>query len=230
MVISSAALGAGCVAASMSARHARAPVLLDPVACIGCSPTPEPAPAASPGAAPITDVTDRWSSTTYVLYSAISSGGGKAPELDLKTERALDDVCRSDVRLAKIHATSFGIDAFLFFRTSASIEVQGFPNPVGAGVCGPRPWPYSGPRGLVLYDQPPPPPVPVPVPVPVPASPPVPAPAPVPASLQQPASAAAPAAAPPREAQPVAAPAAAPPPSPASSGRPAAGPTEVRSP
>lgn len=54
-------------------------------------------------------------------------------QLNRKVDAAVPDPCRGEVRLSKITATSFGS----LFRVSVGVHVEGTPEEIAGGTCGP---------------------------------------------------------------------------------------------
>src|SRR5262245_50414558 len=98
-----ALLSAGCMTAALSAPRARVPILIGPVACIGCAAAPPPA-VSDP--APIQDGATQYSMSGVNEMPATS--GGRYAKLDTKAEAAVPDPCRGEVRLSRVSATAFG--------------------------------------------------------------------------------------------------------------------------
>src|SRR5437879_6288699 len=97
---------AGCRAATYSASHAVAPVLVGPVACIGCEPTPPPRAASG-------DFAD------HALVEDWGGGGGGSsssghrtdfPLLVLKAGALVRDACLGQIQVSRTHVVSYGSD------------------------------------------------------------------------------------------------------------------------
>jgi hypothetical protein len=141
----------GCATTSMTARSARLPVLLGPVACIGC--TAATSPQAST-ASPISDSVHN--SGGYVLLPYLGNVGffgANAPSIDLTAESMAPDPCKAEVRVSGLNVESFGVVAFVYAKSEQTVDLTGHVQILPSGTCGPRPWPYSGPQGIV-YPEP----------------------------------------------------------------------------
>jgi hypothetical protein len=139
---------AGCRAASYSAPHAVFPVLVGPVRCIGCA------------ASGVPDF-DEQDTSDHVI---VENGGGSSPSvtanfyttgyplLVLKAGSTIPDPCRGDVQITRIHVASYG--AVLLGGAAATSEITVWARGVArpTGTCASRPWPYSGPGGIVPFD------------------------------------------------------------------------------
>ena len=123
--------GVGCQATTMSAPNARSPILIGPVACIGCAATPPPA-----AAAPLVD-----SSNFHYMASPYSwMYQRRQPALASKIRALVADPCSADVQVSRLQASARGVFAFLFAMTSVEVEVQAIPRLVPGGSCyGARP-------------------------------------------------------------------------------------------
>jgi hypothetical protein len=141
----------GCVTATMTATSARVPVLLGPVPCIGCLAAPA---AKVPAIASVTDAADHRSGYVWVpfLNGDVGFSGDDPPVVGLKVDTLTSDVCKADLRVSRINVRSAGLTALIAARTVQSVELDGDLLLVPDGTCGPRPWPYSGPRGIVFFD------------------------------------------------------------------------------
>jgi hypothetical protein len=150
-----AVLGSGCFSVTQTARHARVPVVLGPVTCVGC--TPRPAPAAAVGAPSLQDSSAVWSYAYTVLKTTVSGWGSVASKLDLKTYEARDP-CHQEVVLRDVEASAWGTYFLFGYYAKASVEVTGDQVRVPAGSCDPylQRWPLVGPLGI-HWPLPPPP-------------------------------------------------------------------------
>ena len=79
--------------------------------------------------------------------------GTSPPQIDLKAESTAPDPCKAEIRVSALRVESFGVEAFLFGKGEQTVDLTGEVLVVPSGVCGPRLWPYSGPRGVVYFDQ-----------------------------------------------------------------------------
>jgi hypothetical protein len=140
---------AACTATAMTARNARVPVMVGPVACIGCAAA---APPAAPPVAPIADAVGRRGGYLWLPFLGdVDFFGANGPEIDLKADSLAPDACRTEIHLSKIGARSFGVVALLYAKVEQSVNIAGEILSVPSGTCGPRPWPFSGPQGIVFF-------------------------------------------------------------------------------
>jgi hypothetical protein len=79
--------------------------------------------------------------------------GANPPQVDLKAESMAPDPCKGEIRVSRLRAESFGLEAFLYGKGEQTVDLIGEVLVVPSGICGPRPWPYSGPRGIIFLDQ-----------------------------------------------------------------------------
>ena len=126
----------GCDWTSMTASDMREPVLLGPVACIGCAAKPPDrtgAPASHIGAHRHTEV--------RVEYFWVYASGVAAESHPIGVD--LDRVmywtpCTDDVHLSKVRARAWQTTIPLFyFRSDVSVEADATPIPVPGGKCPP---------------------------------------------------------------------------------------------
>ena len=75
------------------------------------------------------------------------------PQIDLKAESMAPDACKGEIRVSALRVESFGVEAFLYGKAEQTVDLTGEVLAVPSGACGPRPWPYSGPRGIIFFDQ-----------------------------------------------------------------------------
>ena len=151
VVLLSCASSVGCGMTTMTASSARVPVLVGPVACIGCSVASSPE---LPRGAPISDSTR--SSYGHMWLPYLGDGGfsgASLPQLDLKAESMAPDACKGEIRVSSIRVESYGAEAFFYGKSEQAVDLSGEVLAVPSGVCGPRLWPYSGPQGVVYFDQ-----------------------------------------------------------------------------
>jgi hypothetical protein len=132
-----AALAGGCEGTMMSAGVTRVPLLVGPVACIGCAPAPAPA----------------WNGprlSDEVYFRGMFAGGStgtmwskewKRPTLGRKADLAIKNPCVTQMHVSKIAASSFGVGALVFWMHSVAIEVEAIPARVPNGSCGQPPAP-----------------------------------------------------------------------------------------
>jgi hypothetical protein len=134
--------GGGCTSISLRASEARTPILLGPVACIGCA--PEPGKSAAPPT-----VTGRVREREYIIVGLDDVKHDTAP-LDLAATRAIPDPCREDLHVSGIHTGTWSFHVPLLFGIGNTwVDVQASRAAVPGGTCGPPPWPSSGPDGIV---------------------------------------------------------------------------------
>jgi hypothetical protein len=152
VLLLSLASAVGCAMTTMTASSARVPVLVGPVACIGCSVASSPA---LPHGAPISDRTHNRYGHMWLPY--LGDGGffgASPPQIDLKSELMAPDACKGEIRVSALRVESFGVEAFLYGKAEQTVDLTGDVLGVPSGACGPRLWPYSGPRGIVYFDRP----------------------------------------------------------------------------
>ena len=123
---------AGCEATTMSGDGARVPLLVGPVACIGCAPAPTPVWRGPPLAEDV-----------YYHYLLTGGAGGsfwsqewKRPTLARNASRVVTNPCVADMHVQKIAASSFGIAGLVVWTQRVSIEVEATPARVLNGRCG----------------------------------------------------------------------------------------------
>jgi hypothetical protein len=75
------------------------------------------------------------------------------PQIDLKAESMAPDPCKGEIRVSALRVESFGVEAFLYGKEEQTVDLTGEVLAVPSGTCGPRPWPYSGSRGIIFLDQ-----------------------------------------------------------------------------
>jgi hypothetical protein len=138
-------VGAGCTSISLRASEARMPVLLGPVACIGCD------PVAGQGAAPPTvrgGVRER--SVGIPAPLPLGSLTYDRASLDLAVAKAVADPCREDLHVSAIEAGTWIFHVpILLVAVDTWVDVQASGAAVPSGTCGPAPWPSSGPAGVI---------------------------------------------------------------------------------
>jgi len=123
--------GLGCQATTMTAQGAPVPVLIGPVACIGCSPAPPAGPA-------LARVQDRSLCRTMVAggYGATNSTWEKTrPTLARKVAAVVRDPCRIDVHVSRLTAGALGVFALVFGMTSVDVQIDATANLVANGTC-----------------------------------------------------------------------------------------------
>ena len=162
-----ALLAPACLSTTQTAHHARAPVLLGPVACVGCAPRQARQPPAPPT---LSDTSSFWS---WGVPPVNATGfGGSPSRLDLQLGN-LSDPCHQEVVLRAVQTESFGMDALVFWKMTSSVEVTGDHTAVPGGSCDMSivRWPLSGPTGIRWPVAPQPPGASGPVPAPPPPPP-----------------------------------------------------------
>lgn len=135
----------GCASAELQASSGRVPVLLGPVACIGCKPdAARPAEARPFDAEAATTVTVF--ATGQSSSSQISSAqGGSVGEL---ADSSAGDLCAGEIHLDSIKASAFFIQSLVYSRASSYVGASGHAVTVPGGVCHPRAYPdVPGPSG-----------------------------------------------------------------------------------
>jgi hypothetical protein len=121
-----------CVATSVMTATTQTPVLIGPVACIGCRATS--APPQTTGA--IADSAVHTSG--YVTLPRIGDVGffGDTPAtIDAKAFAVAPDPCTADVHLSKITAGSFGVVALVYADAKQTVKVAGGVRAVPGGSC-----------------------------------------------------------------------------------------------
>ena len=118
----------GCGWATISAPGARVPVLLGPVACIGCD--PRPADAAARPALPYHS--SRREMVSFLGHQSWEEGTPFA----VQTEYAGLDPCTEDLHLSELraHTWSLNIPPFVFL-SDFSIEARTTRTPVPRNAC-----------------------------------------------------------------------------------------------
>ncbi|HXU03750.1 MAG TPA: hypothetical protein VN903_22445 [Polyangia bacterium] len=137
---------AGCTSITLRASEARTPVLLGPVACIGCA--PEPGRVAAPPT-----VAGGVHEREYVIATFPSGALDRITDdtvpLDVAATTAVADPCREDLRVAAVHAGTWSFHVPLIFGIANTwIDAQASRAAVPNGVCGVAPWPSVGPTGI----------------------------------------------------------------------------------
>jgi hypothetical protein len=135
----------GCASAELQATSGRVPVLLGPVACIGCQPG-----AARPAEARPFDAEAATTVTGFVTGQSSSSQisnaqGGSIGEL---ADSSAGDLCAGEIHLDSIKASAFFIETLVYSRASSYVGASGRAVTVPGGVCDPRAYPdVPGPSG-----------------------------------------------------------------------------------
>jgi hypothetical protein len=127
----------GCASAELQASSGHVPVLLGPVACIGCKPgaprTAEIRPFSAEVATTITGISGQSSSA---IIGSVQ--GGSIGEL---ADSSVENPCTDEVRLDTIGASVFHIESFVYSRASYYVGASGRAVTVPHGVCDPRLYP-----------------------------------------------------------------------------------------
>ena len=137
----------GCASAELQATSGHVPVLLGPVACIGCKPgAAGPAQERPFDVEVATTITGISGQSSSALISSIQ--GGSIGEV---ADSSVGDLCTGEIRLDSIKASVFHIETFVYSRASYYVGASGHAVTVPRGVCGPRPYPSVGaaPSGRV---------------------------------------------------------------------------------
>lgn len=121
-----------CVATSVMTSTAAVPVVIGPVACIGCRANAAP----SQMAAPITDSAVHTSGyVTLPRFGDVGFFVDTPATIDAKAVALAPDPCAVDVQLSKITASSFGVVALVYADTKQTVWVAGGVRPVPGGSC-----------------------------------------------------------------------------------------------
>jgi hypothetical protein len=125
--------GGGCTSISLRASEARTPILLGPVACIGCAPEPARTPST-----PAVDGGVRSRQYIFPLFGSYADKVAReTTPLDVAADQGISDPCRQDLHVDHIHAGTWGFDVpILFAIEDVWIEVQASPAAVSNGTCG----------------------------------------------------------------------------------------------
>jgi hypothetical protein len=121
-----------CVATSVMTSNAPVPVVVGPVACIGCRRTT----ASSQISAPIADSAVHTNGyVTLPRIGDVDFFGDTPATIDAKAVSLAPDPCAVDVQLSKITASSFGIVAIVYADAKQTVKVAGGVRPVPGGSC-----------------------------------------------------------------------------------------------
>jgi hypothetical protein len=137
----------GCASAELQATSGHVPVLLGPVACIGCKPGAAGLAQDRPFDAEVaTTITGISGQSSSALISSIE--GGSFGEV---ADSSVGDLCTGEIRLDSIKASVFHIETFVYSRASYYVGARGHAVTVPGGACGPRPYPsvVAAPSGRV---------------------------------------------------------------------------------
>jgi hypothetical protein len=114
----------------MSARRTNVPVLLGPVACIGCGPTAVP-----PGRSWLEDRSE----FSYMLAGSGNmtawSKEAQYRALSRKVETAAGKLCRGEVRVTSIDAGTYSVVTLVINRYHVEIDVKGVPLSMPPRMC-----------------------------------------------------------------------------------------------
>ena len=129
---------------SLRASEARTPILLGPVACIGC-PSERVRAAASPTVAG--GVRER--EYVFAMFASYADKVDRdSAPLDLAATQAIRDPCREDLRVSSIQTGTWTFHVpILFAMGDAWVDVQASRAAVPNGTCGRPASPSSGPAG-----------------------------------------------------------------------------------
>jgi hypothetical protein len=117
----------GCQATTLTAHGAPVPVLIGPVACIGCAPGVPVGPVLAP-------IEDR-------ALARNMAGGSNAmwektrPNFARKIAAVVRNPCRVDVHVSQLRAGAVGVFALFFGMTSVDVQVTATANLVANGTC-----------------------------------------------------------------------------------------------
>ena len=125
-------LSAGCAGpATMSTRMTRAPMLLGPVTCIGCPPSPPPQYSGPP------PIVVPAASTTMAAGGngmTTTSASNIRPAIGRNIERIVPDPCRTDIRVSRLDAKAYGVFAVFFGMSKVDMVLEAYPTDVPSGV------------------------------------------------------------------------------------------------
>jgi hypothetical protein len=126
---------AGCDWTSMTASDMREPVLLGPVACIGCAAKPTEPTTALPSHVGA-------HRRSFLLVDYFSLRGDLMAEshpIGVSLDRVLYwTPCRDDVHLSNVRARAWQLSVpLLYFQSDVSIEADATPVPVAGATCSP---------------------------------------------------------------------------------------------
>ena len=135
LLVLAAVPGYGCQATTLTAGGAPVPVLIGPVACVGCA----AAAAVGPSLAPIED--------RSLARTMVGAGPGTTttaweksrPNFARKVAAVVRDPCRIDVHVSRLSASAIGVFALFFAMTSVEVQVDATANLVVNGTCKPNP-------------------------------------------------------------------------------------------
>lgn len=127
----------------MSAEGTRVPLLVGPVACIGCAPAPAPV----------------WSGPALkeeTFYQYTMAGGPgvtsnqkawRRPTLARSANRVILDPCIGEMHIRQLAASSLGVAGLFIWLQKVAVEVEATPARVLNGWCGTPPPPAASPPG-----------------------------------------------------------------------------------
>ena len=115
----------------MSADGAPVPVLIGPVACVGCS-------GGSPAGPVLATIQDR--SVARVMAGGSNGAWEKGrATFGRKVAAVVRDRCRIDVHVSRLNANAVGVFALFFGMTSVEVQVDAVATLVPNGSCKPNP-------------------------------------------------------------------------------------------
>lgn len=126
-VVLAAVPGLGCEATTQTAQGAPVPVLIGPVACIGCAP-------AAPAGSALASIQDR-----ALARNMVGGSNGvwekSRPNFARKIAALVRDPCRIDVHVSRLSAGAVGVFALFFGMVSVDVQVDATANLVANGTC-----------------------------------------------------------------------------------------------
>jgi len=117
----------------MSAQGATVPVLVGPVACIGCAPSGSEPPANG------VRIEDR-SKARYMVgggYVVTAMWQKGVSNLGHKVAAVVREPCRIDTHVSKLTASALGVFALVFAMTSVDVQADAVTTDVANGTCHP---------------------------------------------------------------------------------------------
>jgi hypothetical protein len=124
-------LAAACAETRMSARGAHVPVLVGPVACIGCAaaPPPQPGPVVVRDSASVRTWTGAPGPVNLWAQATVR------PSLAGKADRLVGAACRGEARVTRLTARAFGVGALVYFDYLVQIDVEAVPSSLPREQC-----------------------------------------------------------------------------------------------
>jgi len=133
VVALAAVLAPSCAgSATMSTRMTRAPMLLGPVACIGCPASPPPQWNGPPPIVVPSTATAMAAGGYGVTTGSVSH---VRPTIGRGIGRFVSDPCRAEVRVSRLSATAYGVFALVFAMGKVEMTLEGYPVDVPSGTC-----------------------------------------------------------------------------------------------